>query len=371
MKGRIITAALAADRAGRGGCGSSSSSSSYQQRCSEQRRQQRDQELRGHDRDRGPVHRPGRGPRPGAAGVRASSRSTWTTRRTARTSRWSRATPSSTPAQATTVTQQFISNSKIVAVVGPAGSQEVEAVGPLFGRAGMAFITGSATNPDADHHPARTRRSSAWSSRDDLQGPQDAHYIVNAPEAQAADDHRRPGGLLDRSGLGDDPGVQEGGHQGRPRVGQPEGHRLLVAGREGRPRRRPWSSCRGRSPPTPSSSARTSPSRRRRRRSSGPTVRSRSSFTIPGSYVSSFGPDINSIPADAVDRGGGEGRVPEVRDVRTAGVRRHARDRRGDRVGLQERTDAEPRQRAGGGQGAPARRRRSSVSRSSSTTTAT
>ena len=31
------------------------------------------------------------------------------------------------PAQATTVTQQFTANSKILAVVGPAGSQEVEA----------------------------------------------------------------------------------------------------------------------------------------------------------------------------------------------------------------------------------------------------
>ncbi len=49
----------------------------------------------------------------------------------------------------------------------------------------------------------------------------------------------------------------------------------------------------------PSSSARTSPSRRRRRRSSGPTGRSPRSFTIPGSYVSAFGPDINAIPADA------------------------------------------------------------------------
>ncbi len=55
------------------------------------------------------------------------------------------------PAQATTVTQQFTSNSKMVAVVGPAGSQEVQAVGPLFGRAGMAFITGSATQPGPDH----------------------------------------------------------------------------------------------------------------------------------------------------------------------------------------------------------------------------
>src|SRR5947209_3827567 len=50
------------------------------------------------------------------------------------------------PAQATTVTQQFLSNSKIVGVVGPAGSNEVEAVGPLFSRMGLAFISGSATN---------------------------------------------------------------------------------------------------------------------------------------------------------------------------------------------------------------------------------
>ena len=54
------------------------------------------------------------------------------------------------PAQATTVTQQFISNSSILAVVGPAGSQEVEAVGGPMARAGMAFITGSATAVDAD-----------------------------------------------------------------------------------------------------------------------------------------------------------------------------------------------------------------------------
>jgi len=46
---------------------------------------------------------------------------------------------------AVTVTQQFTSNSKIVAVVGPAGSQEVAAVGPLMARAGMPFVSGSAT----------------------------------------------------------------------------------------------------------------------------------------------------------------------------------------------------------------------------------
>jgi branched-chain amino acid transport system substrate-binding protein len=81
------------------------------------------------------------------------------------------------PAQATTVTQQFTSNSKIVGVVGPAGSQEVEAVGPLFARAGMAFISGSATAAalTTGKYPTFFRVV----SKDSVQGPQDANYIVS------------------------------------------------------------------------------------------------------------------------------------------------------------------------------------------------
>jgi branched-chain amino acid transport system substrate-binding protein len=81
------------------------------------------------------------------------------------------------PAQATTVTQQFTSNSKIVAVVGPAGSQEVEAVGPLFGRAGIAFISGSATAAalTTGTYPTFFRVV----SKDSVQGPQDANYIIS------------------------------------------------------------------------------------------------------------------------------------------------------------------------------------------------
>jgi len=80
------------------------------------------------------------------------------------------------PAQATTVTQQFTSNSKIVAVVGPAGSQEVEAVGPLMARAGLAFISGSATAAalTTGKYPTFFRVV----SKDSVQGPQDAHYII-------------------------------------------------------------------------------------------------------------------------------------------------------------------------------------------------
>ena len=49
------------------------------------------------------------------------------------------------PAQASTVAQRFVSDDDILAVVGPAGSQEVEAVGPIFTRESMGFISGSAT----------------------------------------------------------------------------------------------------------------------------------------------------------------------------------------------------------------------------------
>jgi branched-chain amino acid transport system substrate-binding protein len=81
------------------------------------------------------------------------------------------------PAQATTVTQQLTSNSSIVGVVGPAGSQEVEAVGPLFARVDMAFISGSATNATLTQgkYPTFFRVV----SKDSVQGPQDANYIVN------------------------------------------------------------------------------------------------------------------------------------------------------------------------------------------------
>jgi len=81
------------------------------------------------------------------------------------------------PAQATTVTQQFTSNPKMVAVVGPGLSQEVEAVGPLMTGAGMAFISGSATAAalTTGKYPTFFRTV----SNDSVQGPQDAHYIVN------------------------------------------------------------------------------------------------------------------------------------------------------------------------------------------------
>jgi branched-chain amino acid transport system substrate-binding protein len=87
------------------------------------------------------------------------------------------------PAIATTVTQQLTSNAKIVAVVGPAGSQEVNAVGPLMARAGLAFMSGSATNASltTGKYPTFFRVV----SKDSVQGPQDANYIVNTLHPKA------------------------------------------------------------------------------------------------------------------------------------------------------------------------------------------
>ncbi len=202
------------------------------------------------------------------------------------------------PAQATTVTQQFISNSKIVGVVGPAGSQEVEAVGPLFGRAGVAFISGSATNPTlttSGKNPTFFRVV----SRDDVQGPEDANFIVKhlAPKAlMIVDDQevystglvsamlpvfQKAGIKVDHESVSQKVTdfsslvakvtsgtsvvvlpwqVAANGEQFGKNLAEQHKNAVIV-GTDG--------------------------------------MYSPSAFTIPGSYVSSFGPDITAIPADA------------------------------------------------------------------------
>ncbi len=89
-----------------------------------------------------------------------------------------------TPSIATTKTQSIIAT-PAVAVVGPSGSQEVEAVGPLLARAGLAAVSGSATLPSLAGGANTTFFRVV--PDDDVQGPQDANYIVN---------HLHPKGVL-------------------------------------------------------------------------------------------------------------------------------------------------------------------------------
>jgi branched-chain amino acid transport system substrate-binding protein len=49
------------------------------------------------------------------------------------------------PAKASTIAQQFASTKSVVGVIGPPGSSEVLAIGPVLKKAGLSFISGSAT----------------------------------------------------------------------------------------------------------------------------------------------------------------------------------------------------------------------------------
>ena len=176
------------------------------------------------------------------------------------------------PAQAATVAPQFVSNSDIIAVVGPAGSQEIEAVGTIYGDETMAFISPSATQTDLTENFETFFRVVPT---DADQGPTDAAYMADQLGAQNVliiDDQTS---LLDRPRRLDGHGPRGRRRDRRAGVRQPGPDGLLRARDRAWPTTRTSSSCRGRSPPTPSSSATSSRSRARTRSSSGRTASSR------------------------------------------------------------------------------------------------
>ena len=160
------------------------------------------------------------------------------------------------PSKASTVAQSFASNASIMGVIGPAGSDEVQAVAPILKKAGLAFASGSATRVSLTN--------GAWKGyffrdvpNDGVQGPTDANYMMSKLGVKSGDTVM----VVDdqesySTGLADIVGrvAVRQGRQRRPRVDQPEGDRLLVAHREGRLERRRSSSCRSSSPRRPSSS---------------------------------------------------------------------------------------------------------------------
>jgi branched-chain amino acid transport system substrate-binding protein len=86
------------------------------------------------------------------------------------------------PGQASTVAQQMVSNDAVRAVVGPAGSQEIDAVGPVFERASLGFISQSATATELTNGDYPT--FSRVVPKDSVQGPTDAKYIANQLKAK-------------------------------------------------------------------------------------------------------------------------------------------------------------------------------------------
>jgi len=81
------------------------------------------------------------------------------------------------PAQAATVAQQWASNSKIVAVVGPESDGTVDSAGPILGRAGLAMVSSTATSSRLTDgkYPTFYRVIPP----DSLQGSQDAQYMID------------------------------------------------------------------------------------------------------------------------------------------------------------------------------------------------
>jgi len=201
------------------------------------------------------------------------------------------------PAQATTVTQQFTSNSKMVAVVGPAGSQEVQAVGPLFGRAGMAFISGSATNPTlttSGKNPTFFRVV----SRDDVQGPEDANFVVKTLHPKAlmiVDDQEVYSTGLVSSMI---PVFQKAGikvdHESVSQKVTDFSSLVAKVNPETTVVVLPWQVA--------ANGEQFGKDLQQQHKTAtivGTDGMQSSSFTIPGSYVSAFGPDITAIPQDA------------------------------------------------------------------------
>jgi branched-chain amino acid transport system substrate-binding protein len=201
------------------------------------------------------------------------------------------------PAQATTVTQQFTSNSKILAVVGPAGSQEVEAVGPLFARAGIPFISGSATAAalTTGKYPTFFRVV----SKDSVQGPQDANYIVNTLHPKAlmiVDDQEAYSTGLVAAML---PVFKAAGikvdHESVPQKQNDFSSLVTKLTSQTSVVVLPWQVAAN-----AQQFGRNLAQQHKKAVIFGTDgLFSPGTFTISGSYVSSFGPDINGIPADA------------------------------------------------------------------------
>jgi branched-chain amino acid transport system substrate-binding protein len=80
-------------------------------------------------------------------------------------------------AQAIQVAERLASNRQVLAVVGPAGSQEVQVSSAPFRTAGLVYVSGSATRTSLTNDGTRRGRFFRTVPNDDQQGPRVANYI--------------------------------------------------------------------------------------------------------------------------------------------------------------------------------------------------
>jgi branched-chain amino acid transport system substrate-binding protein len=90
------------------------------------------------------------------------------------------------PSKASTVAQSFASNGKILGVIGPAGSDEVQAVAPILRKAGLAFASGSATRVSLTNGSYK-RYFFRDVPNDGVQGPTAANYMFEKLGVKSGD----------------------------------------------------------------------------------------------------------------------------------------------------------------------------------------
>ncbi len=121
------------------------------------------------------------------------------------------------PSKASTVAQSFASNGSIMGVIGPAGSDEVQAVAPILKKAGLAFTSGSATRVSLTNGSLKGYFFRVVPN-DGVQGPTAAGYMQSNARREVGrlgHDRRRPGVVLDRSRRHRRPVADRQGRQGR------------------------------------------------------------------------------------------------------------------------------------------------------------
>jgi branched-chain amino acid transport system substrate-binding protein len=201
------------------------------------------------------------------------------------------------PAQASTVAQQFLSNDAIKGVVGPAGSQEVEAVGPIYTRANLGFVSGSATKTTLTDGSRPTFFRVV--PRDDVQGPTDAKYMIDnlkVKKVMIIDDQTSYStGLADAT----DEALKAGGvTTSRESVNQKQSDFSSLVSKVSADTDAvflPWQLAAK----AQVFSQQLSEQGKKATIFGTDGLFSPSDFKADGSYVSSFAPDIKAIPADA------------------------------------------------------------------------
>ena len=132
------------------------------------------------------------------------------------------------PAQASTTGTKLHADASVLAVVGPAGSQEVLAVAPIYKKSErLPFISGSATRTSLTN--GSIPNFFRVVPNDSVQAPTTAKFLRQTLKAKQCLHRRRPDGVLEaaRERRAGEPAGRR--RQGDAELGQPEGDRLLVA----------------------------------------------------------------------------------------------------------------------------------------------